>query len=282
VFDYNRFPKESSSQIRKDGTVVTVKWPPYEVDVKRDSSFSELALLANQETQGSDPSTSSELLNHLIHHLATPLCQVRVGKHKKLRPARIIVLGDCHPLLFVGGHGAQQARAGSDSYNETSESCGLSNYRVCAVAGASAHGLGNSFSHTGAAYQFQDCVRRWGADADFVAIQIGDVDLRNVARFRQSSKNITMLEQIQTSVDNLLKFVQEVLVDIHHFEMKQIVLLGTVFLCPVSQQQERNDQKLPRKGDYLTHSTATATMKYHDTLRRRCKVSRVQASAFTL
>jgi len=259
VFDYSRFPQGSTSRENGDGTL-TIYRPPYEVNVRRGALFDELKTLAARTVLGND--TSNDLLNHFLFHLTTPLC-VPATQDKKMRPARIIVLGDCHAMIA-----ATQSSTGTDS-------CALSNYQVCSVAGASAYGLVNRNSSTAAAAKFSNCVRRWsGPDAsciDYIAIHIGEVDFRNVYSFRSKIKDVTMLEQIKDSVARLMIFVKEVLISAHGFRMNQIVLLGTTFTCPfVAGRAEPGVAGFTR---YINvRNDSAAIIRYHSELKRRCQV----------
>jgi hypothetical protein len=83
-------------------------------------------------------------------HLARPiLC---VGSAAAARPARILVIGDCHDLMQQG--------AGSHHHDDGGPGiCGQSNYLTCVVRGSSAHGLGNPNSTSRVGPTFSECIR---------------------------------------------------------------------------------------------------------------------------
>ena len=66
----------------------------------------------------------------------------------KMRPARILVLGDSYSLIFLdaASHYHDSGDFNAEAACHQSDSCGLSNYQVCANFGATAHGLGNANS----------------------------------------------------------------------------------------------------------------------------------------
>ena len=81
----------------------------------------------------------SLILDQMLVHLARPLL---CTKHA-MRPARVLVLGDSHSLIFndVASH---YHDPGMESLEV--DECAMSNYQACLSVGASAHGLGNPHS----------------------------------------------------------------------------------------------------------------------------------------
>jgi len=81
------------------------------------------------------------IMDQMLVHLARPLLCVK----RELRPARVLVLGDSHSLLFkdAASHYHDPGILNTDREAVKSDVCSLFNYQVCLSFGASAHGLRN-------------------------------------------------------------------------------------------------------------------------------------------
>jgi len=208
------------------------------------------------------------VLDSMLFYLATPLCLRPAtsigGKAVADRPARILVIGDSHTILFFAGtRGFTGDVVLPLSENKEKHAvCGLSNYLVCLCPAATAYGLANNRSVTGAASKFSKCVKS-AKDVDYVAIMIGEVDIRNLAYHRQQRKGVTMLEQIMESQVNLFRFIENEILS-QGFKMTQVLLLGAAIRCP--HVATTHDGGLMR----LEVKTSHATMRFNLALRDTC------------
>jgi len=211
------------------------------------------------------------VLDHMLVRLAAPLCTTETAAAPQ-RPARILVLGDSHTYSFYGGtrgYPGTLAPGTTDDADRSSgcassPSCGWSNYMLCPKASVTAYGLTNNKSHTGAGRFFADCARR-SRDVDFVALMVGEVDLRFLAWHRAEKKGVTVLEQIRESSANLIKYVEDAILPLG-FSMQQIVLLGAPLKCPHSAITEMT------KGLLLHRDTSLAALRFNSELKSMCRI----------
>lgn len=169
------------------------------------------------------------------------------------RPAKILVIGDSHIQQYVNGNVGLQSNDGS--------MCTFSNYCHCGVVGATAHGVNNYSSSSGASASFRECLSIYAEGLDVIAISLGEVDARNLAKLR----GVTPLSQIKTSVDRLFHFIRTVLMGDYNIDTRKIVLLGAPYLCP----QESIDPQ-------ASHHAVT---RINSEFRRRCAEEGVCAVA---
>jgi hypothetical protein len=140
--------------------------------------------------------------------------------------SRVLVLGDSHAQIFLSGNTGQDFPFDNNANSsQINDFCGPANYYVCSVIGATAYGLLNSTSKTRASERFSRCIISAGK-VDAVAIVLGDNDVNTLFDFRQKKMGITMLEQINVSVANMVTFVEAALVQQHGYSEKQIVFMG--------------------------------------------------------
>ena len=115
-------------------SVVTVQGAQYVTDFDEE-------ITSRSDAYGGLPSgiaaaDESLILDQMLVHLARPLLCTK----REMRPARVLVLGDSHSLVFndVASH---YHDIGMESLQV--DGCATSNYQACLSFGASAHGLGN-------------------------------------------------------------------------------------------------------------------------------------------
>jgi len=224
---------------------------------------SELQRLGN-----SDESQWGDVLDHIIYHLTAPLCSLTTfsGEQAKERPARILVIGDSHTVtLYAGARGfpGKDGRASGDFENDgMNQFCGWSNYLVCQVPASSAYGLANNQSFTGAASTFIKCIQQ-AKDVDYIAIMIGEVDVRFLAFHRGNKRGVTILEQIEESRANLFRFIESSILS-QGFRMEQILVLGAPLKCPQVEFEEWHKWR-------LNNDNSPAVLRYNSALKKTCK-----------
>jgi len=86
----------------------------------------------------------SLILDQMLVHLARPL----LCTTSAIRPARVLVLGDSHSIIFLdaASHYHNSGNSNANSVSLDTDVCSLSNYQACTSFGATAHGLGNATS----------------------------------------------------------------------------------------------------------------------------------------
>ena len=84
------------------------------------------------------------ILDQMLVHLARPLLCTTPA----MRPARVLVLGDSHSIIFLdaASHYHNSGNSNANSVSLDTDVCSLSNYQACTSFGATAHGLGNATS----------------------------------------------------------------------------------------------------------------------------------------
>lgn len=244
----------------RDGTISIDLSDDYNdlVTTKRNATFDELQQVSELYSKSCDVDekfynpespTWHIILDTILSHLVDYICT------SSGRLARILLIGDSHIHSYVNGnvglvsnrHGIQ----GADLLDDHNNMCAVSNYCHCGVAGASAHGLLNLNSSTGAASAFENCFQNVSA-IDFVAISVGEVDVRSVAALR----GVSILAQIRISVNRLFTYIHEVVIRRHNFTMQQVLLLGAPFICP--------------QIDLTTEASLHAMARFNEEIRRRC------------
>jgi len=210
-----------------------------------------------------------DVLDHMLFHLATPLCTrslTPATNGERERPTQILVIGDSHAYSFYAaarGFAGNITATSSDDENGKSKYCGWTNYLACPMASPTAYGLTNNKSVTGAASKFRDCIRQVG-NVDYVAVIMGEVDLRFLAYHRGRKKGVSVLEQIEQSKQNLFKFVEGSILS-QGFKINQVLVLGAAMKCPHS-------QITPMTQDLrLDSDTSHAALRYNHALEVECE-----------
>jgi hypothetical protein len=135
---------------------------------------------------------------------------------------RVLILGDSHSATFYYAAAFSAHYSSSSSSSSSSEKsfiqCADSNYHTCPVAAGSAYGLKKLNSSTMVRKKFSSCLNQHGKQANYVAMIIGNNDLMFLPRLR----NVTVLDQIKTSISSLFEYVDEVLIKERGFKMNQV------------------------------------------------------------
>mmetsp|Transcript_2099 Transcript_2099/g.4491 ORF Transcript_2099/g.4491 Transcript_2099/m.4491 type:complete len:261 (-) Transcript_2099:183-965(-) len=201
----------------------------------------------------------------MLAHLARPLLCVIPGQAEAERVARILVIGDSHANIFQGAGSHYH----SNSHSGASERrCGYSNFKTCIATGASSHGLANPNSASRAGATFSSCMRalkRNGTEVDYVALMLGEVDVRFVSAMRKKSSGVSMLEQLRESRARLFRYLEEQVAGVHGFKMSQVIVMGASLLCPTEGTRRADLYVGGEKFD-----TSHATLRYNELLSEWC------------
>lgn len=103
------------------------------------------------------------------------------------------------------------------------------NFIVVEVPGATAMGVTNPNSKTNALKKFTDLLEKNKIELkkiDYVMIMLGEVDCGFVIWVRNKKYNISIEEQLNLSISNYKKFVNNVI--LKYFNANQVILLGSV------------------------------------------------------
>lgn len=134
-------------------------------------------------------------------------------KEKKRRVAcqQVLVLGDSHARVFK-------------YFNQKN---GYQKYIVCEVGGATAQGAVNPNNQTNSLVEFKKQLQEVKKEnCSHIAIMLGEVDCGFVIWVRAKRHNISIDEQLNNSVDNLFRFIEEEVLPF--FKAEQVILLGSV------------------------------------------------------
>tara|TARA_B110000467_G_C18128209_1_gene371799 strand:- start:89 stop:745 length:657 start_codon:yes stop_codon:yes gene_type:complete len=104
---------------------------------------------------------------------------------------------------------------------------GYQKYIVCEVGGATAQGAVNPNNQTNSLVEFKKQLQEIKKEnCSHIAIMLGEVDCGFVIWVRAKRYNISIDEQLNNSVGNLFKFIEEEVLPF--FKAEQVILLGSV------------------------------------------------------
>lgn len=164
----------------------------------------------------------------------------------------ILVCGDSHTRVF--------------SYcNKHQE---LFKFNVCEVGGATAQGAVNPNSKTDALGIFSTKLKNT-PKADKVLIMLGEVDCGFVIWVRSKRYNISVDEQLQTSIDNLFRFIETRVLS-YGYLPKDIIITGVILPTIKDNTNKKYLQGARSEVDVDQYTRTQKTLEYNDMLKTRC------------
>lgn len=146
---------------------------------------------------------------------------------------RYLVLGDSHTEVFqyINQVNLTNAKKTESSPSKSPSPSPFDTFEVCTVSGGTAQGLVNPNSKSNALATFRNFLslqRDQKRRFDRVFLMLGEVDCAFLIWYRSAKYSISVDTQIQSCVQNVCRFAQEVLVKEHSYRPEQVVLLGAV------------------------------------------------------
>jgi hypothetical protein len=165
----------------------------------------------------------------------------------------ILVLGDSHAGVF--------------RYCNCKQS--LYVFDVCEVGGATSLGVVNPNSKTNALPIFSNRLNNT-ITKDKVLIMLGEVDCGFVIWVRSARYNISVDEQLQTSVDNLFKFVKNDVIEIGGYRNKDVIIAGSI-MPTISDNTDKKMLGGARSEVTVSQNIRTMkTLEYNSKLKQKC------------
>lgn len=166
---------------------------------------------------------------------------------------KILCCGDSHTMVF--------------KYCNTKQT----NYQfdVCEVGGATAQGAVNPNSKTNALNIFTKKIYNT-TKADKLLIMLGEVDCGFVIWVRSKKYNISVDEQLNTSINNLFSFIKNILNNTN-YKNNDIIITGSI-LPTIKDSTNLNFLKGARSEVTVSQLDRTKkTLEYNNLLKNKCK-----------
>jgi hypothetical protein len=164
----------------------------------------------------------------------------------------IIVCGDSHSRVF--------------SYCNKHQEPFI--FNVCEVGGATAQGAVNPNSKTNALGIFSTKLKNT-PKADKVLIMLGEVDCGFVIWVRSKRYNISVDEQLQTSIDNLFQFI-ETKVKSYGYVSDDIIIAGVILPTIKDNTNKKYLNGVRSEVDVDQYTRTQKTLEYNQMLKTRC------------
>lgn len=141
-------------------------------------------------------------------------------------------------------------------------------FDCCSVSGATAQGAVNPTSQTNALNVYIEKIKNISLhDFDLIGTMLGEVDCGFVIWYRAQKYNISIDEQLNTTVNNLFKFINTHL--LKGTNADKIVVLGSIL--PTITDDARGDVAHLRSTITVSQKDRThLTLKYNNLLKSKC------------
>ena len=141
-------------------------------------------------------------------------------------------------------------------------------FDCCWVSGATAQGAVNPTSKTNALNIFIDKIKKISlVDYDIVGTMLGEVDCGFVIWYRAKKYNISIDEQLSTTINNLFSFVTDYI--LKHKKNNEVVVLGSV-LPTITDDSCGNVAHLRSTINVSQQDRTKLTLKYNNILKTKC------------
>lgn len=164
-----------------------------------------------------------------------------------------------------------------DSHTDVFKYCNyintLSKFDIVRMRGATAYGLKNPNSKTNAFNIYCHKLSETPKHKKII-IMLGEVDCGTLLWLRTKKYNISQEEQINISIDNLLNFIENKIVNQYEYEKKDIIVCGVTL--PTVEKCNRkyyNINHLRRNIDISKEEHTKSVLIFNEKLKQKCKES---------
>ena len=141
-------------------------------------------------------------------------------------------------------------------------------FDVCCVRGASSIGSINPKSKTNSLNIFEKKIK--STTADKILIMLGEVDCGFVIWLRSKKYNASVDKQINISINNLLKFIHDIVLKKSKFRKEDVIVCGSI-LPTIKDSTNKKNLSIYRKNIHISHLERTKkTLEYNNLLKERC------------
>ena len=163
----------------------------------------------------------------------------------------ILCCGDSHTKIFEYSNNKQH----------------YFNFILCKVGGATAQGAVNPNSKTDALNIFTKKIKK--TKSDKILIMLGEVDCGFIIWVRSKKYNISVDEQINNSINNLLKFIKNI-VENNNLKNNHIIVAGAVLPTIKDNTNKKFLAGARSKVDVSLLDRTKKTIKYNNLLKYKC------------